>query len=345
MRQNTDARKNSLANLGINLGIATASVLLALVVAEFALRSFKPQVQMYPRYVSSVRQGHAVPVNTTMVHKLPGSWHFEYTVNEYGFRGPAVSVSNKYKVPNIVVMGDSYSFGVGVNDGSEYSAILGKLLKKPHTVVNLGIPGYGLTNQIRLYYEFGQLYNPEIIIIQFCKNDPSDNLLHPITFIEENRFTFRQMNEGLPWVRDLLSNSVIQHSHLYTLVKKVALNFYRLGSIDRDDVTNEPEVRSRSVSLYNELLEAFIADLHSKNKRVIFISVNNELDLFPEIKTSVQALHDRNLLEYLPVEPWFEGMENFGSPEGHVWGEKGHQVIGEQLAEHIMGFERAASAN
>lgn len=101
---------------------------------------------------------------------------------------------------------------------------------------------------------------------------------------------------------------------------------------------------SRTESLYVELLEAFATDLRSKRKRLIFVSVNNDLNSFAKIRAGVQALHARNLLAYLPVEPWFERMANISSPEGRLRGEKAHQVIGARLAEYIQGFERAASA-
>ena len=34
---------------------------------------------------------------------------------------------------------------------------------------------------------------------------------------------------------------------------------------------------------------------------------------------------------------WFNGVSDFSTPEGHIWGKKGHQIVGENLAHVILG--------
>src|SRR5262249_17457961 len=70
-------------------------------------------------------------------------------------------ISNVYDRPNIVVIGDANTFGLGVADGEEFSALLNNALGTEASVVNLGVPGWGLTSEIRAYYEFGRLFDPE----------------------------------------------------------------------------------------------------------------------------------------------------------------------------------------
>ena len=56
--------------------------------------------------------------------------------------------------PNIVLLGDSYTFGFGVNDGNEFAAVMSRELSSDYNIINTGVGGWGLTQQIRRYYEF-----------------------------------------------------------------------------------------------------------------------------------------------------------------------------------------------
>ena len=65
---------------------------------------------------------------------------------------------------------------------------------------------------------------------------------------------------------------------------------------------------------------------------MLMISVNGELDRFPAIKAKIRELDQDGFLEYIDVQPWFSGVTDFASPEGHKWGAKAHKIIGEHLA-------------
>ena len=86
----------------------TVATVLAL---ELLVRALSPQAYIYPRYQYSERLAQTLLPSTEMVAALPGAWRFVYTTSEYGFRAPTLPVSNRYELPNVVVLGDSYSFG------------------------------------------------------------------------------------------------------------------------------------------------------------------------------------------------------------------------------------------
>src|ERR671918_805828 len=201
-------------SLGKKLGFWTILIVLTIGVTmvglELLVRVLSPQATIYPRYQYSERLSQTLFPSTTMVAELPGAWRFVYTTSEYGFRAPTMAISNRYHRPNIVVLGDSYSFGNGVNDGEEYPALLAGLLAEQANVVNLGVPGYGLTQQIRLFYEFGQAYRPAIVLLQFSDNDPDDNLFYRVTDVEDGRFVFKadqSLGTFLRQVKNYLSQS------------------------------------------------------------------------------------------------------------------------------------------
>jgi hypothetical protein len=324
------------------------TVATTLVGLELTVRVLAPQAYIYPRYQYSERLAQTLVPSTKMVAAQPGAWRFVYTTSQYGFRAPTMAVSNRYDRPNVLVLGDSYSFGNGVNDGEEYPAVLGRLLAEQANVVNLGVPGYGLTQEIRLFYEFGQVYDPAIVLLQFSANDPDDNLFYRVTIVEHGRFVFRpdrSLGTVLRTVKSWLSGSTIQRSQLYNLVRNSAYEMLRERHVEQE-LASHGDPRGRQ-ALYNELLEVLIRDLDGRGIDVVFLGVNGHLAQFPAIAAKVRALSAAGLLAYLPSEPWFEGVSDVATPEGHAWGAKAHRIVAERLAPALQTIlaarERAPS--
>jgi hypothetical protein len=321
------------------------------VMFEVMLRLFAPQPYIYPRYQYSERYGQVLYPSTVMVAETPGEWRFTYTTSEYGFRAPTVPVSSRYDLPNIVVIGDSYSFGIGVNDGQEYPAILAKLLGGRANVVNLGVPGYGLTQEIRLYYEFGRVFEPQIVLLQFSDNDPDDNLFYQVTEIENGRFVFRRDRSISPFLqslKDFLGSSIIQRSQAYNYVRNIAYETMRRRAVERalHQGTNaaDREAMSSKEHFHNALLELFVQDLDRRGVEVVLISVDGNLAQFPHILAKVNELAGRRLLTYVASEPWFRGVPPHASPEGHQWGIDAHRIVAQQLTPILAEILSARSA-
>jgi hypothetical protein len=311
-------------------------LLSGIAILEALLRLFAPQPYIYPRYQYSERYGQTLYPSTAMVAERPGHWRFTYTTNEFGLRGPTVAVSNRYDLRNIAVLGDSYSFGNGVNDGEPFPAILADLLVGRANVVNLGVPGYGLSQQIRLYYEFGQVYQPLIVLLQFTNNDPADNLFYRVSKIENGRFVFqrdRSINPILRTIKDFLSNSIIQRSQAYNFVRDHVYEALRARKVARgSNASIKQSMISHEEQLHNDLLELFVEDLSERGIEVVLFGVNGHLTEFPAILAKVKELDRRRLLTYVASEPWFEGVSDYASPEGHAWGAKAHRIVARELA-------------
>jgi hypothetical protein len=320
---------------------AVFAILLVAVVGELMVRFLSPRPSMYPRWQFSRQYGAMLYPNRTMVHERPGRWRFEYHTNAYQCRGELIPISNRYVRRNIVVLGDSYSFGTGVADGEVFTAILSERLGDNYDVINLSVGGWGLTQEIRRFYEFGRLYEPTDVILQFCANDPRDNFKNRVTVIEDGRFRFRDSRFGLNFVKRFLSNSIIQKSQLYNLVRNpLYLLFARRTleeNIRRAGEGLEGEVPADE-KRYSELLDLFARDLAARGIALHMISVDGQLLEFPHIVAKVNELEDAGLVRYHEVLDWFEGRPHERSPEGHLWGRESHEVIGIELA-RIVGDE------
>jgi len=279
------------------------------------------------------------------VNGLPGLYEFHYTTNEYGFRGTTVPFTAIGERHSVVIVGDSYSFGTGVDDGQEYAAVMQQLLKPNYVVNNIGVEGFTLTQEIRMFYESGIQLRPETVILQFCGNDPGENPAEPVTEYKDGRFVFRDTGDvSSPQIQAFLANSPIQKSQLYNFLRlRVIIPLYeklhgesnypgQTGDIDNHGSTQLDTLGSPLERYYNNLLVPFAKDLKNRGVRMLMISVNGELDRFPAIKAKIRELDQDGFLEYIDVQPWFSGVTDFASPEGHKWGAKAHKIIGEHLA-------------
>ena len=325
--------------------IAVASIG-TLLLSEILIRIVSPQRTMVPRKAFSAEYGFVNFRDTRTIHSKGREWRFIYTTNEHGNRGTAIPISNTYEVPNIVVLGDSYTFGLGVNDGEEYPAIMAKRLENLYNVTSLSVAGWGLTQHIRRFYEFGLLYTPEVVVLQFCINDPGENLNHMVTRIDEGRFVFADSDSNVDWVKKYLSDSVIQRSHLYNLFRDSVYRYFmtrharsaeRSFAESMDATEKDVPVDQR---FYNELLELFAQDLQQRGVWFLMIAVNNELDKAPYIKEKVRELDASGVLDYVEVTELFVDVTDFESPEGHLWGRKAHRLIGERLSDLIVHSNR-----
>jgi len=226
--------------------------------------------------------------------------------------------------------------------------VLERVLQPEYNVINLGCGGFGLTQEIRRFYEFGRLYDPKVVLLQFCDNDPSDNLRNRVTEVEGGAFRFRRTNNRLAGIKKYLSYSILQESQLYNFFRNLIYNSAWKREMAReqrtlgaDPVKDGDESVGQQEKYYNELLDCFARDLRDRGIRFQMISINKELNGFPLIMQKVRELDAEGLCEYVDVVPWFTGVTNYGTPEGHhLWGEKAHGIVGTNLAAVIRSSRK-----
>lgn len=331
--------------------ITVISIFTFLLLGEFYFRVFNPQGYLFPKLSYSAKYRKIGPSNVTMEHYVPPNRR-HYSTNQFGFRGNEIQISNKYYKSNIVLLGDSYTFGIGCNDGDEFASVLADNLVEDYNVINTGSNGWGLTQQIRVFYEFGQLYSPKIVVILFSNNDPNDNLKDNCTKIKEDRFTFKDFNSddnfSLYRLNKSLSQSIIQKSHLYNALTKIVWSSIKKNqaqgterNVQKENQSNHTKINIKE-RLYIELITMFGRDLYEKGIKLVFISVNrlnekviySEVDKFPYIKSNLLELDSLGIIDYVDINNWFEKGDMIKSPVGH-YGERWNSVFGKHLAEYI----------
>lgn len=100
-----------------------------------------------------------------------------YTVetNKKGLRDEYFKEKPSNDTYRILVIGDSYTFGWGVNESDRYTELLERRLEtkggKDYQVINAGIPGWGMKDYYTFLRERGLSYHPDMVIIGIVGND------------------------------------------------------------------------------------------------------------------------------------------------------------------------------
>ncbi len=333
--------------------LAAATMLVSLLVtlglAELMVRWLEPQQTMAPRSKFSAAYGLEFHPNRVMVQELAGQWRFEYTVNAQGHRGPVLPLASRYPRPVVVALGDSYTFGYGIADGQEYPNQLRERLVGSHDIVNLGTGGWGLTQHVRRFYELGRLYDPQVVVLQFCANDPGDNLLYDVARVNDGRIVFQDRDEStaISIVKRLLSDSFIQNSHLYAFARARLYLMMRQREIaagaapGADAAAAGAALHEREQAVHNELLEAFARDLARRRIQLLLIHVNTDLDRYPKIRERMLQLQAEGLARFVDIDALFRNAPHDLSPEGH-WGPAAHRTVAAELA-RVIAADAAGS--
>jgi lysophospholipase L1-like esterase len=160
----------------IKICLSFSSVLFVLALGEGVLRLFpeilSPDVQQVVR-VSPSDYGVTHPYigylhTPNKVFRISGiDFSAVHHVDAYGFRNPWPWPAQA----DVVVVGDSLTFGHGVANDQAWPSILDRALS-PIRVINLGLEGAGPQQYLRVYETFGVNLQPKVLIVGFfVRND------------------------------------------------------------------------------------------------------------------------------------------------------------------------------
>ncbi len=115
--------------------------------------------------------------NYGLDHDLP----YRFKTNSLGFRSPEPLPSAS---PTIVILGDSFAFGMGVDNGQTFSDSLQSALRKklPSAVVhNAAVPGYSILDQLEQWQDELHKLNADLVILCHTASDLKE-MARPTSF-------------------------------------------------------------------------------------------------------------------------------------------------------------------
>lgn len=176
--------KKTAKHLFQNLGLSFAGVLIVFLAFEIYLRlePYYPSVFAPPGlHINHTRSWWTLNPNFSVTVDGPEG-EIAYTINSQGIRSPYDFARNPEKSlgKRIFIIGDSFTFGTGVDEEQTYPRLLHQNLNAHGLqieVVNLGVSGYGTIQSYERLVEYADdLGVPDIVIYMFSTNDPVDNI-------------------------------------------------------------------------------------------------------------------------------------------------------------------------
>lgn len=132
----------------------------------------RPVVQyMYGQYHPVLQFTLKDHLQNERIH-YPGALDYKISTNSKGFRGPEWDLADDRK--NIILVGDSFGFGWGVQWRETLGQILEKRLQRQDPswqIINLAIPGYEIQESVLALELYQPQLRPQAVIYVFCHND------------------------------------------------------------------------------------------------------------------------------------------------------------------------------
>jgi lysophospholipase L1-like esterase len=197
--------------------LATA---LTLIVGEFLVRIFWSKLNGQTVIPLSLKT-HRISANTLMGYELvPGSTAFEddawYRINQDGIRDRDYEQEKPAGTFRIAVVGDSCTFGLGLELEDTWPKQLERELQKTNPrveVINFGVMGYNTPQEAERIQDKVLKYSPDLIIIGYSLNDIG-------IFSRERRVlnTYKGYDSFLTTGNNFV-DSLLTHSKTYLLLK------------------------------------------------------------------------------------------------------------------------------
>lgn len=176
------------------LFILLIAVIITLISTELFLSTFHPIDYMKPPgpipndtwHELLHRRSHIPGLSYELVpNKEKYSHGTMIRTNSYGMRDQEPFPLSDTSVCNIIVVGDSFTFGFGVSEQDTYPNILEELLGNDTTggniqVLNLGVGGYSIRDETIVIKYKGLKWKPKLIVIGYVLNDPEINPFQPL---------------------------------------------------------------------------------------------------------------------------------------------------------------------
>ncbi len=371
------ARRHPRPGAAARVALLTGGLLLGCLAIEVGLRLFAP-VGLHPTDTFLVVERPEDPeagktglvANSTARHRT-AEFDFTVRINSRGLRDREFSFTKPPGVYRILVLGDSHTFGWGVEMEETYARRLERRLNSARRVntrvevINCGVPAMGTAHQILFLETEGWRYRPDAILLGFFFNDVNDNAISPLFRLEEGRLVRRDPPDrsGFPFPRGVDGGEAqeppspppprpappgpsfwVRHSHLARLVRERSARL-------RHAQAGPPAPRMQSAPA-SELTAHLLAELarlcreHQARLLVALLPANFDCSrpashtLLAGHAPALRLLPDpeRQLHDLMPAFRAAGCAGHFFRQDGHI-NRAGHRVVAEAVAVRLLEVE------
>lgn len=298
---------------------------------------------------------------------------YQININSHGMRYREVSPKKSPNITRVVVLGDSFTWGIGVADQERFTEMVEKKTDGKYELLNFGVSGYGPIQYYLMIDEIIEDFHPEIVLIAFClSNDFADNIFwrrynyYKPYLLENKKPNIVISGYPIPRSGELatgpLSDWLADHSRLYSLVrgkvKTTALQFADYGQAgingadeNQMDIyfpkhsTEASELADRMVALNAKLIRQIRDKAKRQNVQLAVVVAPTKCEYGACFQGErARNMNARNyLLKTLkeldiPVIDKTDAIDSsdFWKTDGH-WRPSGHEKIADGIVDWLNG--------
>lgn len=313
--------------------ISMVSLLLSIAALELAIRMVDPLGISYYELAGNYTRDKLADEQLVFRHKP--SWATRYgdvrvTYNERGLRDRPIlpKAPGEYR---ILALGDSVTFGWGVDQDKTFTARLESLLEerlhRPVRVINSGVGGYNTVQEMTYFKREGIALQPDLVMLTYVQND-----------IEVNRGPFDPWAQGSLWGKSFpdMVIAVVGKLWFYRLMHH-AYN-YAMPTLQPTSVASSPQEGvgwRQSMAALRELT------MICEERHIPLIVFFHRLDssenqpLFEGVVQHVQGV------PVMDMGQWYGELSVSSLVNSKVDGHPnaaGHRVMAEHMANDIVSF-------
>jgi hypothetical protein len=333
----------------INLVLLIISTVVALLLSEIIVLLMgwrpmyvSPERDRFWRYDSLLGWGHQP--GQEGIFETP-QFRTSLRINQKGLRDREYSYERENGTGRILVLGDSFAWGYGVEESERFSELLETSLGVE--VINAGVSGYSTDQELLWFRDEGVKYDADLVILVFTGNDIGDNYRELVnTIYYKPRFALEEgqlILKGYPVPRANSQAKLIyflsQRSALaYFLVQRYfdLLSVYRNFKVDADKV----DISISNTDSAREPFELTIAQLDemrsiAKSKEAEFMIVATDgWWNSPSGETYTDFIDTLEAGEFLVLD--VESMAGFDPEAMHIpndghWSRAGHEFVAKEI--------------
>ena len=260
--------------------------------------------------------------------------------NSFGFRGPELSLEKPMARQRVVVLGDSFTWGFGVQEDDTFIRQLDRALGSEIGFINLGVSGYSTDQELLLYQRHGRNYEPDVVALVVASNDFAMNV-SPVAYVIYGKPVFLRDRSRIalsnqpvpetPWYERLIVGTAMR-SHLLTRLNRIR----EQGRVESALARPGPETpvehrqsfpRTEAEFTTVRLIEELRLEVESDGAQFLVVLVD---DIYGGTQfrdhLAGEGIHVVFLDDYL--ESRDPGLH---LPDEMHWNEEGHGVVAEAL--------------
>ncbi len=240
-----------------------------------------------------------IPYRFKVVNNQINRNHLERSkLNPYGFNDMVRPLKKPHGITRIAVLGDSFIWGVGVENQVIWSNKLERLLNNEGIsaeILNWGKPGWSTLDQFHFLKSEGIRHDFDLLVVGFCLNDPAMDGTQPKSFIYDGGIVDRLFVQPLSI---FFPNAI---SLFVDLINSFFNSYFAYGYANWLNKVYSTD----NLYLYQELLKEFSDYCLSRNIRLVFVMTpENHSHILRKSFEQVIPMIENAGIDYVNIYPW-----------------------------------------